>query len=539
MNVASLFSSIRPNKVLLLLGSVLGSVACIVLHNAGALPLDGVTFLFFSFVFFLFALYRPGWVFLLFVGVLPLEIINLAPAVLGGIALRPYQWLTGILLVAVLTRFLFKRLPFEIFRPRFLDLLPVLVAVGAFLSVMGAPVPSLALKQALVVASFVAIYFLGRIFFRTLFDMRQAVPFFLGSSLVVSGYALWQNIRFSLGQESFQVMTGRPNATLSEADWLGMFVVLVISILYMLLAFSVEQPRKKTFQDILKSTLFSVLLTLTFIVLIITVARSAWLGALALTIVFSLGLLFKKSLKRSWQPTLIFGGILSLSLLVALGAVLLFHLSPFQFLNRIQSTGSGLQKITVACESDVTLPEKVAHVDDLSAFGCRHIDLEAIESEQGEGKFVKEVFRDDPNVSIRKEIYGKSWDLIRAHPFLGIGWGSAALFLGNDERGAGLNASNIFLEVWLGSGLLGLMAFSLFWFSLMYASFYWYRASGSETERLFGLFFLSSIIGITVFDLFNSGILLGFFFLFLSLGALPLEQQEARLCKKFFRKEAS
>ncbi|MBP9698238.1 MAG: hypothetical protein KBD65_03540, partial [Candidatus Moranbacteria bacterium] len=349
MNVASLFSSIRPNKALLLLGSILGSVVCIVLHNAGVLPLDGVTFLFFSFVFFLFALYRPGWVFLLFVGVLPLEIINLAPTVFGGIALRPYQWLTGILLVAVLIRFLFKRLPFDIFRPRFFDLLPVLVAVGAFLAVIGAPVPSLALKQALVVTSFVAIYFLGRIFFRTLFDMRQAVPFFLGSSLVVSGYALWQNIRFSLGQESFQVMTGRPNATLSEADWLGMFVVLVIGILYILLAFSIEPSRKKTFQDILQSTLFSVLLTLTFIVLIITVARSAWLGAIALTIVFSLGLLFKKSLRRSWQPTLIFGGILSLSLLVALGAVLLFHLSPFQFLNRIQSTGSGLQKITVAC----------------------------------------------------------------------------------------------------------------------------------------------------------------------------------------------
>lgn len=537
MDTLPFFSSIRPNKALLLLGSALGSVACIVLHNAGLLPLDEVTFLFFSFVFFLFALYRPGWVFLLFMGVLPLEIIDLAPTVLGGIALRPYQWLAGLLFGAVLTRLLLKRLPFEIFRPRFFDLLPVLVAVGAFLGAIGAPVPSLALKQAFVVTSFVAIYFLGRIFFRTLYDLRQALPFFLISSFVVSGYALWQNIRFSLGQESFQVMTGRPNATLSEADWLGMFVVLVLGVLYLLLASFVERWKKKTLQDIFGLVFVSIALVLVFTVLIITVARSAWLGALALTAVFSLGLLFKQDFRKSLKSTLVFDGLVSITLFVAIGAVFLFHLSPFQFLNRIQSTESGLQKITVACESDVMLPEKVAHVDDLAVFGCRHIDLEVIEAERGAGKFVKEVFRDDPNVSIRKEIYGKSWNLIQDHPVFGIGWGSAALFLGNDERGSGLNASNIFLEIWLGSGLLGLLAFFLLWLSLLYASLCWYRKGGSETERLFGLFFLAALMGLSVFNLFNSGILLGFFFLFLSLGALPLEQAEVRLCKKFSEKD--
>lgn len=538
MDILPFFSGIRPNKALLLLGSALGSVVCIVLHNAGVLPLDGVTFIFFSFVFFLLALYRPGWVFLLFVGVLPLETINLAPTLLGGIALRPYQWLTGILLAAVLTRLLLKRLPFEIFRPRFFDLLLVIVALGAFLAIIGAPVPSLALKQAAVVTSFVAVYFLGRIFFRTLFDLRQALPFFLVSSLIVSGYALWQNIRFFLGQESFQVMTGRPNATLSEADWLGMFVVLVLGVLYLLLASFVERSKKKTLPDILGFVFVSTMLVLSFIILIITVARSAWLGALALTIIFSLGLLFKQGFRKSLRSTLIFDGLVAVTLFVAIGAVFLFHLSPFQFLNRIQSTGSGLQKITVACESDVTLPEKIAHVDELATFGCRHIDLEAIEAERSAGKFVKEVFRDDPNVSIRQEVYGKSWDLIRTHSVFGIGWGSAAFFLGNDERGAGLNASNVFLEVWLGSGLLGLLAFSLLWGFLMYASFRWYRSSASEAERLFGLFLLSTIIGLTVFDFFNSGILLGFFFLLLSLGALPSEQEEIRICKKFSQKEA-
>lgn len=536
MNIATFFSGFRLHRLLLLLGSGLAVLACIVLHNQGVLPLDLPTFLFFSFVLLLFTLYRLGWAFLFFVMVLPLEIVNLAPVLFGGIALRPYQWLAGILFLALVIRFVFKRLPFRLFELRFFDMFPVFIALGAFLSVLGAPTPGTALKQAVVVASFVGIYFLGRIFFRTLFDIKQALPFFLLSSIIVFLYALWQNITFMAGGTSFEIMPGRPNATFTEADWLGFFGVVALGVAYSLVScalrgFSQKEKRKEHIL-FLAVSMFYLVLVLT--VLIMTVARSAWLGALLLTSVFVLGHLFEERMlgMRSFRKMFSFLSLCAVAFGVAALLVLTFHLSPFQFWNRIQSTGSGLQKITVSCLTDNALPEHIQNVTELPEFGCQHIDLEVIEKERSAGRFIKEVFRPDPNVSIRQEIYGKVWGIVKEHPFLGIGWGNAALFLGTDESGTGLNASNIFFEVWLGSGLLGLVAFVLWWFYILYATIRWYREAHHGSEWVYALSLISIFIGTTVFNLFNSGILLGFFFLLLSLSALSLE----RLPKMSLRK---
>lgn len=493
--------------------------------------MDAVTFFFFSFVLFLFASYRLGWTFLFFVALIPLEIVDVAPTLLGGLALRPYQWVAGILLLAVGTRFLLGRLPFRLFQPCWFDTLPIIIALGGFLSLMGAPDPKLALKQVIVFVSFVAIYFLGRIFWRTLYDVRQTLPFFFVSSSVVFGYALWQNIRFRFGQESFQVMAGRPNATFPEADWLGMFTLVVLgAILALLLRYRLVSSRSwKQASEKWQLGLLFVSLVLTLTVLILTMARSAWLGAVALTIVFLLGVLFEHGWQgvRASAKNVVFPlGTLFISLLLALGFIYFLALSPFQLLSRIQSTG-GLQMITVACDAPVTLPERITAVSELDTFRCRHIDLEAIEAEERAGKFVTEIARPDPNVAIRKEIYSTLVTLVRDHFLVGIGWGSAELFLGTDERGSGLNASNVFFEVWLGSGIIGLLAFVVLWGALFFASLRWFwQAENTSEEKTLAVFLFSTLAGLTVFDLFNSGILLGFFFLFLALGALALESQK-------------
>lgn len=517
--------------MLLLLGTLLAAVAGVILQNKGVLPFDLPTFLFFSFVLFLFALYRLGWVFLLFVGVLPLESINLAPATFGGMMLRPYQWVAVILLLAVVLRFALKQLPFRLFRPQWFDLLPLLLGLGAFVAILEAPLQSGALKQAFVVASFVLIYVLGRIFLRTLHDVRQTLPFFIVSSLVVCGYALWQNVRFLTGQTSFQVMAGRPNGTFGEADWLGMFVLLALAVGLILLFRWILHWLGRS-KDAASTGLFlgiEAYLILVWVTLIITVARSAWLGALALVGIFVLGLLFWQKgplLRGALRRTALFVFALLMSFLVAIGAVSFFQLSPFQFLNRIESTGSGLQRITVSCDSrDTLLPEKIGGLAELEQYGCRHIRLEDRVTEEQAGHFVTEVFRADPNVSIRRQIYSQVLELLKAYPLFGIGWGSAAVFLGTDGQGTGLNASNVFFEVWLGSGLLGFLAFVFWWGILAFGAFRQYRGAAGEDERLLGLFLLSLWSGLTVFDLFNSGILLGFFFLFLALGMLTLEKK--------------
>lgn len=523
-----LFSQWQPHKLLLLGGCFLAVVGGIILQNIGIFPLDVETFLFFSFVVGLFALYRPGWVFLLFIGVLPLETINMAPTLLGGTTLRPYQWLTAILFVAVAIRFFSGRLPFRLFRWQWFDMLPILIVLGACMALVHAPSFSLTLKQTFVVTSFVAVYFLGRIFFRTLHDVRQALPFFLTSSLVVFGYALWQNIRALFGQESFQVMIGRPNATFAEADWLGMFVLLVLGVSLTLLfrSFVIFFDRTTKKYSWINITLALFFLTSVCIVLIMTVARSAWLGAFGLIGTFLLGVLFmnrKNQMRVNGKSVVFLGLSIGGSFVIALGIIAVFHLSPFQLFNRIQSTG-GQQIITVSCLRgfDQALPERVHTTAELPAI-CTHIRLEDVEQEKQAGHIVYEVYRDDPNISIRKQIYTEVRNILSEHPVLGIGWGSARFFLGSDERGAGLNASNVFLEVWLGSGLIGLVAFVVLLSAIAWASFRWYCETDRADEQIFALFLFSTLLGMIVFDLFNSGILLGFFFVFLSLGTLALE----------------
>lgn len=524
-------SSFQPKRVLLLIGSAFAVFFAIVLQNSGVFPMDAVTFFFFSFVLFLCASYRLGWTFLFFVALIPLEIIDVAPSLLGGLALRPYQWVAGILLLAVGTRFLLGRLPFHLFRPTWFDVLPVLIALGGFLALVGAPNLGIALKQAVVFVSFVTLYFLGRIFWRTLYDVRQTLPFFFVSSSIVFGYALWQNIRFRFGQESFQVMAGRPNATFSEADWLGMFTLVVLgALLILLLHHQVVLHRAwRHLRGAWQLGLLFGILTLTMTTLILTMARSAWLGAVALVVVFACVVIFENGWReaRSGIKNVVFPlGTLFVSSLLALGLVFFFTLSPFQLLNRIQSTG-GLQNITVACDTLVTLPQKIDAVSELSSFGCRHIDLEAIEAEKSAGKFVTEIARPDPNVTIRKEIYGTVVTLIQKHFLVGIGWGSTQFFLGTDDRGSGLNASNVFFEVWLGSGMIGFLAFIVLWGVILFSALRWFWYTGSTAEeKMLALFLCSTLVGMTVFNLFNSGILLGFFFLFLSLGALAVENQQ-------------
>lgn len=518
------------NKWLLIAGNMLFGGMLVMLANTGVLPFSAENFAFFSFLLLLIALYRPGWVFLLFIGMLPYEIINLAPAE-WGLALRPYQWIAAVLLTALGIRSLTKRLKFDFLHPRWFDALPVIMACGAFFAAINAPSAATALKQAIILTSFVLIYFLCRVFWQTTQDVIQALPFFVGSSLVVFAYSLWQNIRFRSGMESFQVMAGRPNATFSEADWLGLYVMMVLVAACILLSRILSEhidaikyetnsaPRAGILSTRVYFPFFFTVFA--FIVLIISVVRSAWLASFVAMAVFSWLLFWWQGMKK----TIVFGGVLAAAFFIALGSTLAFQLTSFDLFNRAQSTASGLQKITVACESDIIVPAKIERIEELAPLGCRHIDLEAIDAERSAGYIIKEVYRDDPNVAIRRQVYGEVRQLLREHAFLGIGWGSAAVFLGTDERGAGLNASNMFLEFWLGSGLIGFAAFMVFWFAVPGVALYKFFVSAHQVlDRLLLAFVMTAWTGITVFNLFNSGVLLGFFFAYLALGALAMER---------------
>ncbi|KKQ51432.1 MAG: hypothetical protein US70_C0017G0004 [Parcubacteria group bacterium GW2011_GWD2_38_11] len=568
-------------KYLILANIILVSFA-IWFSNVGLLPFRNLgDFAVFAVLTLILGLYRPGWTFLFFVGALALENINLAPKEIG-LSLRPYQFFGFITIIALLVQALSKRLAFALPKFAWYDAMPVIFAVAGFLSALGATDKGMSFKQSIIALSFVALYFLVRIYVQSFEDAKRVVPFFLSSGLVVMIYSIWQNIRFLTGANSFEVMPGRPNGTFTEADWLGIYITFIVAVLLTMLyvinrgcvkdndgqisnfparnASHIEaggqfplagQAISNKFLNvqIFKKMGSYLFLTLSFIVLILTVSRSAWVGAVFVVVVFlkfvllgnyaELGegdrskwkrlLNILKMQKWQWKKA----GMQMLLVLIALGGALVIAmpLTRFQLANRAAST-AGLQKITIACQSsgDNIVPQKILSVDELVNYGCRHINLEDIEKERILGSSIIEVDRPDPNVNIRAEIYQKSWQQIKSNPIFGIGWGSISQILGTDERpariatpdlidkqsvaggGAGsLNASNIFLEVWLGSGLLGILSFVILLGYIPVSSIGAFLNNGNKNKNgTVILFVMAGLVAVIIPNLFNSGIFLGF-----------------------------
>lgn len=511
---------INNTRCYLLLASLFLVFFLILLSNLKVLPIKNTgDFIFFTGVFLALALYRPGWAFLFFAGTIALENINLAPENIG-IAARPYQFFAALTIFAVLARLAAGRLNFKL--PKFsrIDGLMIIFALAGFLSAIFSADRGASFKQSIVAASFVAIYFLTRIFIQNSEDLKKIIPFFLSSSIVVVLYGIWQNVRFLHNLNSFEVMPGRPNATFTEADWYGIYLVLALAILFSIIYYLNSKFKIKN-SKLLITGCWS-LITLTFISLVLTVSRSAWLGVVAVTLIFLALILLKN---WQWKLFLKTSAGLAAAGITSIAIVYFFNLTSFQLFNRAQSAGSGLQKITISCRSFLELGSRIGNINELNQYGCRHINLEEIDAEKAAGNFVTEIYRKDPNVTVRNEIYQKSWQEIKNHPILGIGWGSIGEILGRDGRGTALNSSNIFLEIWLGSGLLGLASFLIFWSYIIVMSVKAFRGKQEEFAA-YSLFLLLAWVALIVPNLFNAGIFLGLLWIFSGISASLLNYKE-------------
>ncbi|NTW45538.1 MAG: hypothetical protein HGB18_00600 [Candidatus Moranbacteria bacterium] len=515
-----LLPSLSPIASALLTVSVFTFVALPISWYAGLLPLSTVDLLLAVSLMSLAAAYRPGWVFLLLVAVLPLEIVNLAPVSIG-MNLRPYQLLTMAVYVGLFMRFLAgRKLPrWPKIHP--VDVLLFLVPIGAFLSSVFAESPGSAFRYAIILSTFFAVYWLFRIYIRSSDDLRRMLPFSVFPMILSSVAAIVQNRLFLSGAKSFEVMPGRPDGFFPEPDWLGMYAILFLAFLVSSGYFLIV--RAATFRVMLRSGRLRFVFgaaILCIAVLIMTVSRSAWLGSIAVVLTaLALPIFVGRARISAYLLAL-----LSAAKVGALALVILVPLSDFDLFGRVASVGSGLQAITVSCDGEAALPDSIRNVEELSGYGCRHIDLEAIDSERASGRFITTVMRSDPNVSIRRDIYARAISLGLTRPVLGVGWGSVSAVLGADERGAGLNASDVFLEAWLGSGLLGLVGLIGFLAWLALGSFRVYLARGGGVVPLF---LLSSFSGLVVFDLFNSGILLGYLWALFGIAGSFLAEPDA------------
>ena len=510
--LAGIGAWLRPERVFLACLGMFGGIA-IVLLNTGVFPLAPPYAIFYLLLLFLFGLYRPEFLWYTVVFLLPFE--TLTVAMFGrSIDIRGYQM--GMVALGAAVAVLLLQGNRVLPKLRWFDGALALLLVGAILTFVFRQLPFASAKEIIILASFGLLYGLGRIFIRKKSDAEQFLATLLVSGVVVAGYALWQMVLFQTGGNHFMVMPGRPNSVLPEADWLGFFMGMVG--LVALIAFL---KAKEWYQEIC----FAVLTLLFLVALIITVSRSAWLAfavggvvlGLLLGVEFVSGFIHSqlKNIKTLFK---FFLGVPVL-LVLAVTIVLLTHLTRFELDERLASTG-GQQLVTAACTAEVDPPKEVASLDELSVYGCQHINLEEQAWYESQGYVIAEVSRPDPNVSIRKSLYQQTWNILKDHFFLGLGWGESLKVFGTDGRGAGLNSSNVFLEVWLGSGLIGLWGFLFFWLGILFALGNRLVHKREMTEGFWWSALLLALwFQVTVFNLFNAGLLLGVFLVFLMLAS--------------------
>ncbi len=520
-------NQLAKNKRLLTVLNVVVVTGLILLNYLGLFSSEEDSgFLLVSTGIFVLALYQPVIVFALLVGVVPIEIINIIPEQFGFVV-RPYQLLTVILFGAIVLRALFGgktrsasladelvsslRKHWSIFD----TFIIILIALG-FENYFALGMHTTSLKPSLIVLSFGLLYFVVRYFVRTKEDLLALFPIFISSGVVIGVYGILQNILFLTGKNSLEVMPGRPNATFAEPDWLGVYMVFMIAVSLAYLYYNANHKHLWKFFDI---ALFASA-TVFFVTLIITVARSAWLGALVVIFVYSIILFLQKKYKLVIIHLFWIFVVGLLSLII----VLLFHLTNFELFNRIASTGNGLQEITVSCvpngQAQGTVPTKIDDVSELEQYNCRHINLEEIENEKANGNEVLKIYRKDPNVTTRSKVYSKTINLIKQNPIIGYGWGNSGQLLGNDENGTLLNASNIFLETILSVGIVGGGVLILFFvFAIAIAFKILFQATNSK-QKTISIFVLLGISAIIVPNFFNAGLLLGFVWLFFGIVAV-------------------
>lgn len=524
--------------------SVVLGLALVVLDLKNKLPLGAGDFVFISILALCVALYRPRWAFYLFVSLIPIENIILVSGFLP-LQLRPYQFAGAILTAAVIIRWIFKRSNFELLKPIWLDWLVFSLVPLGFLSLVNSPAKNISLKNNLILFSFVVLYFLVRNFVRTRRHLIETAFFFLASNIVVLIFGFFQVFadkflayRQAGGVQSFEVMLGRPNSVFTEADWLGIFLCFALAVLFVIASAATKQSRDTSetaqipplrFTPVgMTKIIIYLLIFLNLTLLILTLSRSAWIGAAAVIFFFLIFSLYKKEKEgTTFTPRNFTNNFLTifLVLLISLAAIRLGKLSKFDIFDRARSAATSEQKITIACENSANIPQIIANTDELAKYDCRHINLEEIENFRSQGKFVTEIFRKDPNVMTRSAIYQKGWEVIRQHPLLGVGFGTITQILGTDERGAGLNESNIFLQIWAGSGFLGLAAFITI---LGYLFIYSFRRISpvcplnkiigcpvirDDFEIYLNIFIVLGIFALIVPNIFNAGLLMGLFWL--------------------------
>ena len=538
------------------------SILLMISQAVSLLPVNNFWLGIFVVVALVLGLKYPRQIFWLFLAVLPLENIILSTNSVP-IAVRPFQLIGGVLIIVLLATIAFrnKKIKFKLLKLTLpslaifkmekiaskdtqvylnpVDRLVIFLGVASLIGAQFSPDIKMSLKLSLVLFSFLGFYWVARNFTRNFKNLLESIWFFLVGADAVLTFGFYQKIAEKFGWVSMQVMDKRINATFTEPNWLGAYLVFILALFlglkYILkllrrddacLGKVVQRfsqmnvgnwPMLKISQVIINLYVFVIIAEL-----ILTVSRSAWLGAGVVLGAYVVVVFLKEGIIKAGK-TIIFA---SIKIGVVIFLLSSFGLSDFHLTNRAVSSASGLQKITISCQSNITKKQikngaTIASTQELSNYGCAHINLEEIEFEKQNGGVIKEVYRPDPSVDVRKDVYKKSLTEIKKNWLFGQGLGSSGMFLGKDDLGHSLNSSNIFLEVLISMGAAGLAIFILILATPFVVGLKLLQIkSGKYTHKpkeVIAVFFLLTFFAILIPNLFNAGFLIAFFWIWLAM----------------------
>ncbi|PID55442.1 hypothetical protein CSB45_16015, partial [candidate division KSB3 bacterium] len=468
------------------------------------------------------AFFRPTLAAVFFVASVMCEALFVTPASFG-FNVRLYQVVAVALCVSgVFSLVIKKYIRRPVFRWHIFDSGVLLFLVGGIVSGALHYHVSGVVTQTIVFCSFGVVYFATRFIVQNRTDVIALFPLLIAGGTVVGAYAIVQNVLFALGAQHNEMMPGRPQATFTEPDWLGMYLVFVFAVC---IAYLYDVTHNKNVWRFSKPLLF-VSTTMITTAIIITVARSAWVGVVAVSVGYAVVLLWKKQSRILLKHTLWFCATIA----VSSASVFLFSLTTFELDNRIYSTSTGKQEITVACDTlssrDALIARETIHnVAELAPYGCRHINLEDITTEKADGALVFTIDRDDPNVVSRVALYTTAYHAFAQKPFLGYGWGQSTHLFGTDQNGVPFNTSNLFLETAIAMGVFGVIVLCGLMGFLGYVSIKALRKAHNPAAISGALFVFLGGIAIIVPNLFNAGMLLAYVWVFLGMSV-------AVFCKK-------
>lgn len=447
------------------------------------------------------------YLFFILIFLIPFEIYTVS---LGDfVRIRPYQIVTLILILLLAYQYLAKKITLSNLTRPFRSPVSKLLAAYFIVSVISlANTPNLkgGIQETLVLLSFLVVYWLVMYFVKTSWDAKLVLYAFLASGLVAAVVALAQVVAFKAGLGLIEVMPGRPNSILPEPDWLGFFMVFVLAI-----SISVKhiiKPDQENQSTLLylchnkySNTIVSILFYLT---LILAIARASWLAAIGI-IAFYLFLIF---IDKSNPFSLAFtrGLYVALLILISLGIIQVFNLTPFPLQNRFLSI--------------ITRQEIHAVVTDPETGKEISIEKNKINEYKNKGVEVREQKVKDINIVKRTESFTNMYDIVLRHPILGIGFGGL-----QEVFGQGTNANNIFFEIWVASGVVGLVLFALVFYCIFREWLFFYLKKRNAQNQAYLFFIILGLIAILIPNVFNSGLLLGFFWVYLGLAANLLDNQ--------------